>query len=854
MQTVEGILNEPKTNFVGKDGFYWWVGEVENTEDPMELGRCKVRVLGYYTNHRGGTTADLPTEELPWATVLQHTSQAGNDAQGESAGQLQPGAIVMGFFMDGEDAQMPIVIGVLRVQKSLESGKEHVFAFTGERIDEPVINPAVREAGKPNSNKFDNKNNASGGNQVKLTGSKIQPEPAGPGSPNNIGVHISGSSGNPLKGRNPENPIPTANGVGGPWKSVEAKLGYLMEDIADTSSTLIATDDSGNFIDIVSGKVVTLEKLTRKLKNFLGAVFTQIVSGIRESTSQLSNQLGGLLGSLLGALFGSVPFQAKTEVQKAITSLLSSLCAIDGQIAGFINDPINTINNLLQSMLSGAITKAEMALQGVQAVIDSIVCNVENVIADLKKVIATVKTTTAGISGAADIIKSWEDGNTIFEPGADLMKNGIAGLTGLVALFINFNTGDDCDRSPNGGKAKNGFYPLFGVTSCSDEELSNINKIRGSRGSCAGESAGTGVLDQIFTKADPYLQVAKTFITGGYDHHIGTPGRQAHVIKEASGTTHSSVNINNNTYAEYIYMKELKKSNPDLTPEERETKLEAYKKTNRGNTKDDTGNLVADHSTYAGNHTIDVIGDECSNIDGDKVINVEGDYRLKITGDMHLEVGGGFFMNASGAAKQVDKNGKDDPDKTKVQKHAIIFNSDVDMKVAGAKFEMQTSKFVLGAQKLFQTVKESNYEGDVFNVAMDKEIDLAAWTMMAITTPNLFNYINQPVSDKADKPGITTICAGAIKTDVIPAYPYATVPPIITTNKDGPMSTTVGSTGMDTEVLSGGHYVTVAGVSKHTVNKDSNGAGGDINISAKRNMTTDVTGTFRVTAKTIFLN
>ena len=50
-----------------------------------------------------------------------------------------PGAIVMGFFMDGEDAQMPIVIGVLRVKKSLESGKEHIFVFTGKQIDEPVI-------------------------------------------------------------------------------------------------------------------------------------------------------------------------------------------------------------------------------------------------------------------------------------------------------------------------------------------------------------------------------------------------------------------------------------------------------------------------------------------------------------------------------------------------------------------------------------------------------------------------------------------------------------------------------------------------------------------------------------------
>ena len=95
MQTIDGIINEPTVNFVGKDGFFWWVGEVEDTEDPMELGRVKVRVLGYYTNVRGGTTDDLPKDSLPWATVLQHTSQAGNDGQGESSGQLQPGAIVM---------------------------------------------------------------------------------------------------------------------------------------------------------------------------------------------------------------------------------------------------------------------------------------------------------------------------------------------------------------------------------------------------------------------------------------------------------------------------------------------------------------------------------------------------------------------------------------------------------------------------------------------------------------------------------------------------------------------------------------------------------------------------------------
>ena len=94
-ENIDNIISEPTTNFFGKDGFYWWIGEVEDNEDPMELGRVKCRVLGYYTNVRGGTTSDLPTKELPWAVVLQHTSQAGNDGQGESSGQLQPGAIVM---------------------------------------------------------------------------------------------------------------------------------------------------------------------------------------------------------------------------------------------------------------------------------------------------------------------------------------------------------------------------------------------------------------------------------------------------------------------------------------------------------------------------------------------------------------------------------------------------------------------------------------------------------------------------------------------------------------------------------------------------------------------------------------
>ena len=229
MSSIEGIINEPAVNFVGKDGFYWWVGEVEDNEDPMELGRVKVRVLGYYTNVRGGTTADLPTDNLPWATVLQHTCQPGNDGQGESSGQLQPGAIVMGFFMDGESAQMPIVIGVMRVKKSPESQEIRQFAFTGEQMEPGVgVNAVTKHPMNPNSSVYARDGvRVKTDNTVDLPNQKGQAgsgQISGKGSPNNVGTVMNGSGGNPVKPRNSNKPNPAANGVGGPWKTLEYKL------------------------------------------------------------------------------------------------------------------------------------------------------------------------------------------------------------------------------------------------------------------------------------------------------------------------------------------------------------------------------------------------------------------------------------------------------------------------------------------------------------------------------------------------------------------------------------------------------------------------------------------------------
>ena len=52
------------TYFMGKDGFNWFVGVIEDRNDPDKAGRVKVRrCIGYHSEN----IQDIPTEHLPWA-------------------------------------------------------------------------------------------------------------------------------------------------------------------------------------------------------------------------------------------------------------------------------------------------------------------------------------------------------------------------------------------------------------------------------------------------------------------------------------------------------------------------------------------------------------------------------------------------------------------------------------------------------------------------------------------------------------------------------------------------------------------------------------------------------------------
>ena len=122
-----------KTNFLGKDGFRWWIGQVPpapnhkvNWSDNKNWGlKRRVRIMGYHPDEK-----KLPDKDLPLAIVLLPPT-AGTGAKNSAQSiHIEPGEIVLGFFLDGDDAQIPAIIASFgRTKASTEAFATYSGAF-----------------------------------------------------------------------------------------------------------------------------------------------------------------------------------------------------------------------------------------------------------------------------------------------------------------------------------------------------------------------------------------------------------------------------------------------------------------------------------------------------------------------------------------------------------------------------------------------------------------------------------------------------------------------------------------------------------------------------------------------------
>jgi uncharacterized protein (DUF2345 family) len=149
----------------------WFVGIVEQI-DELQVGRCKVRAFGFHgprpledrngeftdtnspdaasdTERRGGTEhmhAGIATEDLPWAMIMQSPS---------AQGIVAPGEWVFGCFLDGRDAQHPMVMGIIPgmnhgLPSETQGGNPYTHpAHAAANFGDSSMHPAISGEGGP---------------------------------------------------------------------------------------------------------------------------------------------------------------------------------------------------------------------------------------------------------------------------------------------------------------------------------------------------------------------------------------------------------------------------------------------------------------------------------------------------------------------------------------------------------------------------------------------------------------------------------------------------------------------------------------------------------------------------------
>ena len=89
-------------NQMGIEVFHWFIGVVEDRQDPEKRNRLKVRIIGAHTENK----TSIPTEALPWAVTMSPLT-------GPDTLNIHEGHYVFGFYLDGHHNQLPCIMGMI---------------------------------------------------------------------------------------------------------------------------------------------------------------------------------------------------------------------------------------------------------------------------------------------------------------------------------------------------------------------------------------------------------------------------------------------------------------------------------------------------------------------------------------------------------------------------------------------------------------------------------------------------------------------------------------------------------------------------------------------------------------------
>jgi hypothetical protein len=140
---IEQSLINP--NFIGRDSFRWFVGIVTKYKNTENGYRAKVRIIG----HHPDATSVVKDEDLPWAHVLVPLNFGSGEGGSGASFNPRGSEAVVGFFMDGDDGQQPVIIGALFSGASIEHPNTFDLGTNGFKPFKPgeqIVNPSSKPA------------------------------------------------------------------------------------------------------------------------------------------------------------------------------------------------------------------------------------------------------------------------------------------------------------------------------------------------------------------------------------------------------------------------------------------------------------------------------------------------------------------------------------------------------------------------------------------------------------------------------------------------------------------------------------------------------------------------------------
>ena len=405
------------TNFLGRDGFTWWIGQIAPYEDadgnPLNsmidsdkswgAPRYKVRIMGYHPY----TTAELGDENLPWALVMRPPGTGTGSGGMSKTIHFNQGDTVIGFFLDNENAQQPIIMGAIGNSKyAAKNGEKLPFGnFTGYNKDM-----------KPPSKKVRTQSESSDIQEQKSPQSNDTTKTDAPVISSADGIKIT----NPCGGND------SPKDAKGSQQLTDIK--NAVEQFSDSVKRIKADFDEGSeFVrDWIKQEIkVRREEIVGKSSLFVNGMITDFAEQAIPLMKQGLEMLYQKVFGLVLAATGSYPI-ARAAGLAAQQAMAIPIKFLQDQLPCIVNSILNKIGDTVESLLGSIV---DNVTNFVQCVADQTIGVLANDI--IGQAADGLSAALGGLDKIMQFINSFENPGAFVE---NLMRNTIGGLLGLVGV------------------------------------------------------------------------------------------------------------------------------------------------------------------------------------------------------------------------------------------------------------------------------------------------------------------------------------------------------------------------------------------------------------------------------------